>query len=176
MKQLKSTYLVQRLNKPFNPNNQMAALANAFSFGGGLKNGGLSEDAMKLLSPVFSFDYMGSSEFEWGAIPKCLQSLAKNIEKYSAHEIELNKVPVYVICQTDMQKEIDKRIKELAECKHHLKEWSNFDTALGLSKWSKKEDCRQIGWLELDNEFMFFTDKTAFEKTAEIFGLSPAYA
>lgn len=60
MKELKQTYLVQRLNRPTN------GYDNPFSFGGGLKNGGLSEDAMKLLRPIFSFDYMGSAEFEFG--------------------------------------------------------------------------------------------------------------
>jgi len=53
---MKDTYLVQRLNKPVS-NTGM----EMFSFGGGLKNGGLSGDAMKLLRPIFSFDYMGSS-------------------------------------------------------------------------------------------------------------------
>lgn len=171
MSQLKSTYLVQRLNRPFKIDNKMASLLNAFSFGGGLKNGGLSDDAMKLLSSAFTFDYMGSSEFEWGIVPKCLQAIAKNISKYSTHEIEINKTSVYVICKDELSSDIDVRINELADRKCELKEWTDFDTAVGLSKWSKKEDCRHAGWIDLDNNFMFFTDKEVFEKAANIFGL-----
>lgn len=170
MKELESTYLVQRLNAP------QGNFDNPFSFGGGLKNGGLSEDAMKLLRPIFSFDYMGSAEFEFGAIPKCFQSMAKSIKEYSTHELVINKMPVYVICKTDEADLIDERVKELAKDKIRCKGWTAFNQALGLNKYSKKEDCRTIGWLELDNEFMFFVSKDAADKTAQIFGLSNAYA
>ena len=56
-------YLIQRLEKSKN-------YVNPFSFGGGLVNGGLSKDAMSLLKPIFSFDYMGSAEFDFGVLPK----------------------------------------------------------------------------------------------------------
>ena len=165
MKQLEQTYLVQRLNA------SMGGFRNPFNFGGGIKNGGLSEDAMKLLDPVFSFDYMGSAEFEFGAIPQCFQSMAKNIKEYSTHELVINKMPVYVICKTDEAGLVDDRIKELAKDKIHCKGWTAFNQALGLSKFQKKEDCRTIGWLELDNEFMFFVSKEAADETARVFGL-----
>lgn len=167
MTQIERTYLVQRLNKPFPQN----TLAKMFAFGGGLKNGGLSDEAMELLEPIFSFDYMGSAEFEWGAIPKCFQSIAKNIKNYSIHFFPINDIPVYVICKTDVAHLIDERIKLLAEEKIVCKENTAFRQALGLSKYSKKEDCRTIGWLELDNDFMFFVSKDAAVKTANLFGL-----
>ena len=170
MNELKSTYLVQRLNA------SQGNYDNPFSFGGGLKNGGLSEDAMKLLRPIFSFDYMGSAEFEFGAIPKCFQSMANRIKEYSTHEIIINKMPVYIICETVNAELINERVKELAKNKIRCKDWTSFNQALGLNKYSKKEDCRTIGWLELDNEFLFFVNKDAADKTAQIFGLSNAYA
>lgn len=171
MKPLQQTYLIQRLNEPYNVENKLSALGSAFSFGGGLKNGGLSSDAMKLLSPIFSFDYMGSSEFEWGAVPKCLESIAKRIKDYSAHQTTINKTKIFVICIDEQKVEIDLLLKELAKNKIHLKEYSNIGEAVGLNPRYKKEDCRTIGWLELDNNFMFFTQKQAFEKTAELFGI-----
>ena len=171
MKELsRSTYLVQRLNKP------RPGYDNPFCFGGGLRNGGLSEDAMKLLRPIFSFDYMGSAEFEFGAIPQCFQSIAKNIKQYSVHEIVINKMPVYIICKDDVKELVDETIKELAKDKIRCKGWTGFNQALGLSKYSKKEDCRTLGWLELDNEFLFFVNKEMAENTAQIFGMSYAGA
>lgn len=161
-----STYLVQRLNAPHPGCNGI------FSFGGGLKNGGLSEDAMKLLRPIFSFDYMGSAEFEFGAIPKCFHSIAVNIKQYSTHETVINKMPVYIICKTDEIEAIDKRINELAKDEVRCKERTAFNQALGLSKYSKKEDCRTFGWLELDNEFMFFVNKDMAQKTAQLFEMN----
>lgn len=64
--------LIQRLQPP-----RDHKLANLFSFGGGYKNGGLSDDAMALLKNVFRFDYMGSAEFEFGEVPKAFQKIAK---------------------------------------------------------------------------------------------------
>lgn len=74
---LNGIYLVQRLTTPSPSKGPLGALANAFSFGGGLVNGGLSKEAMALLQPIFGFDYMGSSEFEHGAVPKTLGKLAE---------------------------------------------------------------------------------------------------
>ena len=42
-----------------------------------MRNGGLSNEAMDLIRGIWSFDYMGASEFEWGAIPKALGEIAK---------------------------------------------------------------------------------------------------
>ncbi len=44
--------LIQRLNKP-------TGFTNPFAFGAGHPTGGLSDEAMKLLNSIFSFDYMG---------------------------------------------------------------------------------------------------------------------
>lgn len=164
--ELESTYLVQRLNAPH------GNYDNPFSFGGGLKNGGLSENAMNLLRPIFSFYYMGSAEFEFGAIPKCFEAIAKSINEYSFHTITINNVPVYIICRSAAKELIDERIKELAKDKIRCKGWTAFSQALGLDKFYSKEKCNTIGWLELDNEFMFFTNKEASEKTASLFELT----
>lgn len=170
IKELKNTWLVQRLNKPHE--GKMGKLLSTFAFGGGLKNGGLSEGIIKMLAPYFSFDYMGSAEFEYGAVPECFRRIAKDIKDYSAWEF-VNVLPayVYIIGRTEQRKQIQVRIKEIATNKCRLKESSCFDVALGLSEYFQKEKCRTIGWLELDNDFMFFTDSDAYLGTAELFGL-----
>lgn len=162
-----NSYLIQRLCKPMNHE----ILAETFAFGGGLKNGGLSEDAMKLLRPIFSFDYMGSAEFEFGAIPETFRRIATHIKEYSTWEININKKPVYVIGASKFKGNIDETINKVSKNKIHLKEYAGLDHALDLDKYSKNRECRYIGWLELDNGFMFFIDKTTFEQTAELFGL-----
>lgn len=171
-KELKNTRLVQRLIKPCEAKGKkMQLVSELFSFGGGLENGGLSDDAMSLLRPIFSFDYMGSSEFEWGAIPKFFQRTAENVNLFSGWEIEINKTPIFVIGQIELQKQIEKRIKELAKNKCWLKEFSLFDVAVGLNKYAKKKDCKTIGWLELDNTFAFFVDEEAFNAMIKFFGV-----
>ena len=61
------SWLIQRLNKPREYEGKLKGLENAFSFGGGLVNGGLSKEAMELLN----FDYM--------------EVLSLNLEQYHRH-------------------------------------------------------------------------------------------
>jgi hypothetical protein len=69
-----SSYLIQRLEEPWGGMAQFKD--NPFSFGGGLRNGGLSQEAMDLIRGIWSFDYMGSAEFEFGAVPEALNAIA----------------------------------------------------------------------------------------------------
>lgn len=187
---MKRSYLVQRLHAPYksesSPNSLMNALENALAFGGGLKNGGLSDDAMGLLRDIFRFDYMGSSEFEWGAVPKALTQVAKNANNYKAFEfvIPLSSVAknwsdkstaiptgvatIYVICDKSHIEEVKSRICSWAADGHRneLKERTNLSSALRpIHEWDK-DVC---GWLELNNGFFFFTDRDMWEKTARLF-------
>jgi hypothetical protein len=178
---MKGSYLIQRLKKPY-------GRVNPFSFGGGLRNGGLSDEAMNLLTGIFSFDYMGAAEFEFGAVPKALMGIAAEADNYQAFSfsLPLSKVAkswrdkstvdpvgdaiIYVICNKGDVKEITTRIKQFAAENYNgrLKESTRLQGALRpLDDW----DSDVKGWFELDNGFFFFTDKEMWEKTAELFGI-----
>lgn len=162
--ELESTYLVQRLKEPHEN--------NPFAFGGGYKNGGLSDDAMSLFKQFFSFDYMGAAEYEFGEIPKCLKSIAANRDNYAAFETVINKTPVYVLCHKDLFDQVKIRLQKLSKGKIYTKGHCGLDQAVGLNSFTPKEKCRYIGWLELDNEFFFFTSKKAFDGVCQIFGVN----
>ena len=177
---MNNSWLVQRLNKPYETENDMTKLANAFSFGGGLKNGGLSKEAMQLLSPLFSFDYMGSAEFEFGAVPETMSKIVKNRKDYiefskavkyqykdwSTGKIAKGTSDVYIICNRADKNEVIERIENFAIGKgNHTKEGVNLDRALSNAKYSEK----YIGWLELDNGYLFFRNEETGKKTAELF-------
>jgi len=187
--QMRHSWLVQRLNKPAGAG-RLAALGEAFSFGGGLQNGGLSKDAMDLLRSVFSFDYMGAAEFEFGAVPAALQAIAKARRSLVASvvSVDLATVPlpwsarkdepkiikgsasVYVLCRSAHPSEIGERIVGWASEPYGrtLKESTNLNRAL---RPSDEFDSRTCGWLELDNGFFFFTDAEMWVKTCAIFGV-----
>lgn len=186
------SWLVQRLNKPHKPigASPLAALGNAFAFGGGLRNGGLSDEAMGLLQDIWSFDYMGAAEYEFGAVPKALQKIAKNVEDYSAWSFgfertqaregwreerkpEPGEVRIYVICRYQDKKEVRGRIEgwavNEASQKDCLKEPAFLDCAIrGVDDYVRAQ-----GWLELDNGFLFFVDLEMWAKTCDLFGLTP---
>lgn len=173
---MKETYLIQRLKKPFEPTTDerrkiMQRFGDAFAFGGGLRNGGLTNEAMDLLRSVFRFDYMGSSEFEWGAIPKALSKIVENKDNYVVGYLGYeNGKKVWYICDINDELEVQARIEMLAidERQFRLKEQCGLKRVLeGKSEWLR-DVC---GWLELNNGFMFFTDEEMAEKVVKLFGL-----
>lgn len=179
---LGESYLIQRLEKP-----RGRALSGAFSFGGGMKNGGLSDEAMGLLRGIFSFDYMGSSEFEWGAVPYALSQIAENVDKYETFKIivDLSSVPahwkrkdekgqgskyVYVIARKGDREIYTKRILKWASEAYNngLKETTHLARTLRpVEEWDRDVQ----GWLDVSNGVFFFTDLGMFMETARLFGL-----
>lgn len=191
--QMVRSWLVQRLEKPHQFEIGGKTVDNPFSFGGGLRNGGLSPEAMDLLRPVFSFNYMGSAEFEFGAVPKALQRIAGfagdgllDTDEFEIRRTEVKpdfrepkgytpegSAPVYVLAPTDWMSEIEDRIRLWAREGYdsRLKETTNIDRVLRPNPKGENYYDRLQGWLELDNGFMFFTDEGMFRSVAEIFGV-----
>ncbi len=186
--EMKRSWLVQRLKAPYK--NSIFGKDNPFSFGGGLRNGGLSDDAMGLLRETFSFDYMGAAEFEFGAVPKALQALARDAADLTAFAIAipLAQVPpdwrvktddvpegsaeLFVICRKSQDNEVVRRIEGwTSEAWPQLKEELRLTSALRpYHEW----DTEVCGWMELDNGFFFFTDRAMWSATCDLFGIETA--
>ena len=179
------SWLVQRLEKP------AFQVGSPFAFGGGLKNGGLSDDAMNLLGGIFQFDYMGAAEFEWGAVPKALKRMAANAASRdglvtgsfklavddiaeATHgapaSIDWETTTIWFISPPGCEKEVEKRIRKWASSRYDndLKEETLLSSVLRPSKTHMP---RTKGWFELDNGFMFFVDEEMWRKTCQLFGV-----
>ena len=159
---MRCTRLIQRLENPI-------GRASPFSFGGGLKNGGLSKEAMDVLGDIFNFDYMGSSEFEWGAVPAALNFIA---EQSSLKTIVSGETQgVFYICPQSYETGVIAVIKALLDDEHslHLKGWCGLSDRVNHPDEYNQD---KVGWLELDNGFFFFVDKDMFEKTKALFEVS----
>ena len=193
--EMKKSYLIQRLRTPdIATTTTLGKIKAAFAFGGGLKNGGLSDDAMKLIDNIWSFDYMGSAEFEFGAVPKTLHSIAECQEDLICNSFityyefqsyrwswgdedskeHKGNSRVYYICRKEQQKEVKTRISRWAlhrdyDGVHGTKEPVLLDKSMSGCK--EKHGQPVTGWLELDNGFMFFTDETMWRNTCQLFGI-----
>lgn len=187
MTEMQQSWLIQRLTRP--RVSTVFGQDNPFAFGGGRKNGGLSDEAMDVLRPIFGFDYMGAAEFEMGSVPRALQRIAQlsHYRKLSADtiDVDLSKVPpthyndktklkgfaeVYLLGAKDELDEIARRVREWAYkgLRARTLEAVRLSAALRpFQNW----DTEVQGWLELDNGFFFFTDKEMWAKTAEVFGV-----
>lgn len=189
----KRTWLIQRLQKPHPcTGSPLARLDEVFAFGGG--GSGLTKEASEMLSRVFSFDYMGAAEFEFGALPKSLRPFASDADKLIAFTVQLKpgefaghwkrrprrgekdtmapKKPatIYALCRADDREYVIGVIRRCAMDKQDLKEPSYLARALDpVDEW----DQRTCGWYELDNGFFFFTDPEMWRGTCALFGVNP---
>jgi len=173
---MQKPFLIQRLQKPYKTESSIFKDDNAFSFGCGYKNGGLNPEVMKMLKPIFRFDYMGSAEFEFGALPKAFQKLLLHRVNNISSEITCttqkgNTAQVYIICKKDDLAEIQSYLQAKANDEYmknlHTKEHVGLQDVIDDS--SRHRDV--CGWIELDTCFMFFTDKDMFEKTKFLLGV-----
>jgi len=158
--------------------------ANAFSFGGGYKNGGISDEGMEVIRKLFRFDYMGSAEFEWGAVPKAMEKIVDNRKDFELWTVDVVSnmdvsATIYVIANPDWKEEINKNLKAFAKRSKNMprtKVAVNLD--IGINKrysWNPDYEIAEhmlpIGWLELDNGYFFFTDENIAMNTALTFGI-----
>lgn len=170
---MKLPFYIQRLQMPYEGHEK-----NPFSFGGGLVRGGLTEEAMNLIKDIFSFDYMGAAEFEWGAVPSALNSLSelsidKKLVAYAikGEAIKDTETTVYIICPKEIKDDVTKWITVIMENEFsfNLKEYLNFGQAI--------QGGRTQGWLKIENDrhceepFMFFTNEKMFNNMSKLLEL-----
>lgn len=168
-------WVVQRLRKP-------TRHVNPFSFGGG--GSGINPDVMSYMtSNLFSFDYMGSAEYEYGTPREAFHELVEERESYEKFEFDLplsgvevdswmkktegyssarkGSVKVYLICKPSQLKEVTEFIAGDAKGKAFLKEPTQFSAAI------RTEDSDVIGWMDFRNVFLYFTDEVTRDKAYE---------
>lgn len=197
---LKRSWLVQRLSRPHMREGVFDVLLSGMAFGGGLRNGGLSTEAMGLLSKVFRFEYMGSAEFEFGKLPEALQRIARSSENPGlvgrSFEIEFSEIApnttvppknseskkldgtatVWFLCPKGWEDEVVERVSTWAGklWNSDLKENTRLASTLCPLRDFELEDkalgMETCGWIELDNGFMFFTDEKMWRTTCQLFG------
>lgn len=192
----RESYLIQRLDPPFKSEHPLGGKDNPFAFGGGYRNGGLSDEAMDLLRDIFRFDYMGAAEFEFGAVPEALNKIAKAAQDgnlsawrfsvlyskvqapscWRKGEAELNppaprsRATLFAIAPTQWRDAVEERVVALASKNSpRTKEAVNLSTVLRPT--NSEYQPRTRGWLELDNGFFFFADPDMWAATATLFGV-----
>jgi hypothetical protein len=177
---------IQRLTKPL-VRKDGEAVANPFAFGGGLRHGGLSEEAIELLAPIMGFDYMGASEFEFGALPKAMQKMidggklvvfAIEIKTGKGKHCWKDEQPgvledtVYVLCPEAWEAEVKKRIHKFAEGEDMQQTRERVCLERSIRQRAKGErEPSILGWIEINNGYMFFIDEEMWRKTAAVFGV-----
>ncbi len=102
-------------------------------------------------SDCIKLDYMGSSEFEWGIVPKTLTALCEKRNMLEVVKFE-GKVELYILCMKEQEAEYQKVLTQLLARKIQTKEYV-FST-----------DSYVTLWLDLDNQVIFSTNKDILKK------------
>ncbi len=177
--------LIQRLEKPY---------TTSLNINEGML--GFKESFLKTIKQIMSFDYMGSSEFEFGAVPRAFDAYIAEIKKGNIQTKTINlellpprfapfetrdKLPpsksaeIYIIAPTSLMNKVVQFLEELALEEPRLKEVSNFadsiyaEDIIKLSAYASGE--RTVGWFDIQYGYFFFRDKEMFENMKIASGL-----
>lgn len=112
------------------------------------------------IDSILSFDYMGSSEFEWGALPKSLGNIRSELNEYTYLDVPMQDKVITVFCKDSQKSDIKLYLTELAENKMRLKEFSAFDSYIKNDGYFKD---RFDFWWDIENDLMFWKKNNEFE-------------
>ena len=115
----------------------------------------------KGIDQLLSFDYMGSSEFEWGALPKALKRVRENLADYVQFQYSFTKHPakvVTVFCKKEQQDFVGSILEQLADREIRLKEYCDLDKYIkGEEKYANDF------WWDIDNDWFFWKFNADFD-------------
>lgn len=194
------TCLVQRLTAP-STSDMHDKIEHVF---GGASKIDMGPEGFKILRTIFTFDYMGAAEYEFGSVPRVLKALAEDHDKLMATHIVVPADKIEPNWKRQRPKRtakgkiakkqpvfppINDKVVYVLCRKEHLSEVDKRVNLLAGSKIRTKMgtrfpetldpigefDGKVTGWLELDNGFLFFVDKVMWRKTTALFtGEDPA--
>lgn len=119
----------------------------------------------KGIDSLLLFDYMGSSEFEWGALPKSLGRIRKNINEMTFLDIPIRDKVVSVCCHNSQKTEIKQYLENMVEGKFNTKGFTAFDSYVKNDGYFKdKFDF----WWDIENDFFFWKKNSEFEENFKI--------
>lgn len=116
------------------------------------------------IDSLLQFDYMGSSEFEWGALPKALKRTRENTKDYIQFEFtfkDFPNKPIMILCKEADKGELPKILNQLANRELRLKEYCDLDAYLKEDK--EDDDCRASDfWWDIENDYFFWRSNEEF--------------
>jgi len=129
---------------------------------------------------LYRMDYMGSAEFEFGALPKSLKRMTKVFDELVVQISvikDFKKKPLYLLGTAKNVHEYQNFIPELFYEKIHLKERLEHTYAwkgkggYGITKYPFKEFYHPTAWWDIDNDVMFTFGKKHAENLRKAIGV-----
>lgn len=111
----------------------------------------------KGIDRLLQFDYMGSAEFEFGALPASLKRVRKDLNNYIMFDYSFKKFPsvsVTVYCKKEQYDFIGDILEELSEGKLRLKEYCDLRGYVNPKKEHSYN--RNDFWWDIDQDWFFW--------------------
>lgn len=215
---LYGTHCIQRLGPPLSEKDGVQPI-QCDAWLGLAPFAGMPVQARRAFSALSTLEYMGSAEFEFGAIPQTLEYIVEQMQKGELiayehvcsgsierhYSVELSEIPwikdlpevkrnaildafsydnkdvvspilievsVYAISPRHFRPHVDAIIDALAAQENvRLKEPAHFREVLFSPPEFQRHVPTTVGWMEIDNGFLFFADKSIWEKWLQALGL-----
>jgi hypothetical protein len=146
-------YLIQIVKKPLNIseyNNKQDWFLNSFKFGGKTSEfGGFDNSCIEDVASILAFCGMGSSQYEWGAVPRCFDYFYYNNFYNFSFTLKNYPMKIYVICNKNHVVKIKNYINKLSVC-------SNLTLANPFKIFLKKKNVIMLVGLNYQILFSFF--------------------
>lgn len=116
------------------------------------------------IDTILSFDYMGSAEFEFGALPASLKRVRTSIDDYVQFQYSFNKYPtklVTVFCKKEQQEHVGNILEELAERKIQLKASCSIHSFVKGEE--KKSYFNSDFWWDIEQDWFFWKFTPEFD-------------
>lgn len=126
-----------------------------------VQRGKFSErDWKKGVDAKIDFDYMGSAEFEFGALPKSLKNIRENLDNYSLTDQSIlaygKKTKYRLFAPENKVVDIVKSIELIALDKVRLKEQAYFDAMCGNKSFYNFYKPNIDFWWDIENHYMWW--------------------
>lgn len=123
----------------------------------------ISDSGSKGLDSIIRIAYMGSSEFEWGALPESLKRIRNERKYFCFYNLPVLNATyktktITVFCKKSQKSELKEYLKSLADDTAKLKEWS------GFNRYINNEKPEVNFWWDIENDVMFWEKNVAFEE------------
>jgi|SRR3972149_8815663 len=118
------------------------------------------------IDALYACDYMGSAEFEWGALPRSLREITGELQNFVITEVtpavtSKDSLHLYAICHKDQVEDLMKFVPELITGKTRLKESAYLRQALlGIDQLYNFD-----AWWDIDNNWMLVLGENNANKT-----------
>lgn len=115
---------------------------------------------------ILKFDYMGSSQFEWGALGRSLKRIRDNIGEYTLALVDIITedgitYKINVFCKATDLTQVIELITNIGNREYHTKEYTDFDNYLYPNCTF---ECRTDHWWDIENDYMFWKKDKQFTK------------